>query len=211
MPRPRPYSQKTIFELQDIYAASQSNPAELRRLRAELRHRAVPKANALADKVRESLAALAPNQTIDEPQTPDEPVRDPSPTHKVISCQNCGQGLRIELSQAKRQQYCPSCKATFTTTYLDGVLSVVFESAKRETGKSPNEPPLNLTLGDAYILFGADKTTAWEEIELTRRRLIQQYHPDKVAALGPKLREVAEVEAKRINIAADMIRKDRGL
>jgi len=209
---PRPYSQKNIFELQDIYVASQSDSAELKRLRAELQHRAVPKANALADKVRESLAALAKNPTTERPQPTDESASEPSPpTHRVISCQNCGQGLRIELSQTRRQQRCPACKATFTTAYLDGILSVVFEGVKAETGKPENEQSLNVTLADAYQLFGADKTTAWEEIELTRRRLIQQYHPDKVAALGPKLREVAETEAKRINIAADMIRKERGL
>jgi hypothetical protein len=206
-----PYTEKTVFELQDIYAVSQNNPAELKRLRAALRHRTVPKAKALAVKVKESLAALAKNSTTERPQPPDEPFRDPSPTHKVISCQNCGQGLRIELSQAKRQQCCPTCKAAFTTTYLDGVLSVVFEGAKPETGKPQDGQPLNITLADAYQLFGANKTTAWEEIEVTRQRLIRQYHPDKVAALGPRLREVAEVEAKRINIAFAMIRKERGL
>lgn len=211
MPRARPYSQKTIFQLQDIYAASQSIPAELKRLRAELRHRAVPKANALADKVRESLAALSERPTHEPPQRPTEPLPSTAPTHKIIACQNCGQGLRIELSQARRQQCCPTCKATFTTTYLDGVLSVVFEGAKPENNKARNEQTLDVTLGDAYRLFVADKATAWEEIELTRRRLIQQYHPDKVAALGPKLREVADVEAKRINIAFDLLRQERGL
>ena len=211
MPKARPYSQKTIFELQDIYAASQSNPAELKRLRAELRHRAVPKANALADKVRESLAALSKDATTERNQPPNEPSPNATPTHKVISCQSCGQGLRIELSQANRQQCCPSCKATFTASYLDGVLSVVFESAKPETGKPQNEDSLNVTLVEAYRLFSADKATVWEEIELTRRRLIQQYHPDKVAALGPKLREVADIEAKRINIAFALLRRDRGL
>ena len=208
---PRPFSQKTIFELQDIYAASQNNPAELKRLRAELRHRTVPKANALADKVKGSLAALAQDPTNERPQPPNEPPPNATPTHKVISCQNCGQGLRIELSEAKRAQYCPSCKATFTTAFQDGVLSVLFEGTKQESGKPQNEQPLNVSLGDAYRLFGADQATAWEEIELTRRRLVQQYHPDKVAALGSKLREVAEVEAKRINIAFDMLRRERGL
>jgi hypothetical protein len=39
--------------------------------------------------------------------------------------------------------------------------------------------------------------------ELKRRyyERIKEYHPDKVAALGPKLREVAEIESKKINAA----------
>ena len=58
-----------------------------------------------------------------------------------------------------------------------------------------------MTLADAYKLFGASENTAWEELERARRVLIQRYHPDKVANLGPKLQEVAEEEGKRINVA----------
>ena len=46
---------------------------------------------------------------------------------------------------------------------------------------------------------------------IVAEQLIQQYHPDKVAALGLKLRAVAEEEGKRINKAYDMLRKLRGL
>jgi hypothetical protein len=35
------------------------------------------------------------------------------------------------------------------------------------------------------------------------RDRIQEYHPDRVAALGPKLRELAEAESKKINAAYD--------
>lgn len=209
---PRPFIQKSIFEMQELYAASQSNPAELKRLLAELKHRKLPKANALADKVRKSLDALKQAPESGQPkESPNEPTAGATPTHKIVVCQKCGQRLRIELSEGKREQRCPTCKTLFTTAYQDGVLSVVFEGAEPENGPTQKPQPLHVTLGDAYELFHADKGTAWEEIELTRRKLIQQYHPDKVAALGPKLRELAEVEGKRINIAFALLRKDRGL
>jgi DNA-directed RNA polymerase subunit M/transcription elongation factor TFIIS len=211
MPASRPYSQKGIFELEELYAGSQDNLAELKRLQAELRHRKVPRAVALAKKVSESLTALKHEAQNEQPQPPNEPPLGSTPTHTIISCQKCGQGLRIELNQEQRALRCPTCKASFTTAYKDGVLSVVFEGTKPDSGKTQNEQPLIMTLGDAYQLFNSDNATEWEEIELTRRRLIQQYHPDKVAALGPKLRDLAEMEVKRINIAFDLLRKEKRL
>lgn len=198
--------------MQELYAASQSNPAELKRLLAELKHRKLPKANALASKVRKSLDALKQEPAKEQPKdSPQEPQANSAPTHKIIVCQKCEQRLRVELSLCQRELSCPTCKVSFTTIYQDGVLSVVFAEVKPENGAKQNEQSVNVTLGDAYQLFHADKGSAWEEIEFTRRKLIQQYHPDKVAALGPKLRELAELEAKRINVAFDLLRKERGL
>jgi DnaJ-domain-containing protein 1 len=45
-----------------------------------------------------------------------------------------------------------------------------------------------------------------DDIRKAYRKLIQQYHPDKVAALGPRLRRVAEEESKTINEAYDYFR-----
>lgn len=198
--------------MQELYAASQSNPTELKRLLAELKHRKLPKATALADKVRKSLDALKQEPAKDQPKaSQQEPPASSAPTHKIIACQKCEQRLRIELSFHQRELICPTCKVSFTTIYQDGVLSVVFAESKPENGAKQNEQSVNVTLGDAYQLFQADRGSAWEDIEFTRRKLIQQYHPDKVAALGPKLRELAELEAKRINVAFDLLRKERGL
>lgn len=40
-----------------------------------------------------------------------------------------------------------------------------------------------------------------EDIKNRYRELVMQYHPDRVALLGPKLREVAELQTKMINEA----------
>ena len=50
---------------------------------------------------------------------------------------------------------------------------------------------------------------AFTAAELKRRyyERIKEYHPDKVAALGPKLREVAEIESKKINAAYQYLLK----
>ena len=48
-----------------------------------------------------------------------------------------------------------------------------------------------------------------EQIEYAYRRLIAQYHPDKVATLGPELRALAERMTTELNVAYDAARKAR--
>ena len=49
-----------------------------------------------------------------------------------------------------------------------------------------------------------------EEIRAAYRRLIGQYHPDKVAALGRELRELAEAKSKDIQLAYQAALMERG-
>ena len=48
-----------------------------------------------------------------------------------------------------------------------------------------------------------------EQIALAYRRMIAQYHPDKVAQLGTELRSLAELKSKQINAAYDYAMKGR--
>lgn len=205
----RPFIQKTIVELQALFEASKNNPVELKKLATELSHRKVPKAIALAKKVADVLSGSRAEETKNDTEATRQSAPLP-PEDPVINCQGCGQKLRIKLSSEFREYNCPSCKSKFHASFSRGVLSVVFvKSAANGAGSKTDDAPL--TLKDAYKLFDADETSPWELIEFTRRRLIQQYHPDKVATLGSKLREVAEAEGKRINVAYGLLRKAKGL
>ncbi|OIQ65885.1 DnaJ-like protein DjlA [mine drainage metagenome] len=169
----------------------------------------MPKAVALAKKVADALSGSKPEA---------EPKKDPEPTQRsaqtpseapVIDCQGCSQKLRIKLGSESHEYSCPSCKSKFHASFSGGVLSVVFVKSSGN-GADSRDDDTPLTVKDAYKLFEADESSSWETIELSRRRLIQQYHPDKVAALGPKLKMVAEAEGKRINVAYDLLRKAKG-
>lgn len=52
-----------------------------------------------------------------------------------------------------------------------------------------------------YKILGISPKAKEDEIRNAFRHKMQQYHPDKVAHLGPKLRELAEEESKKINRA----------
>jgi DNA-directed RNA polymerase subunit RPC12/RpoP len=169
----------------------------------------VPKAVALAKKIQAEIDGITGCSS--EGGADRTKHKQPSqPEHKVIECQGCGQKLRIELGSVTRDYSCPKCKSAFCASLENEVLSVVFQNKASHADYS-DESDRHLTVEEAYKLFDSEESTAWESIELTRRRLIQQYHPDKVAALGPKLKIVAETEGKRINKAYDMLRKLRGL
>ena len=67
----------------------------------------------------------------------------------------------------------------------------------------PEEDDLSVLCTDQACAeaLGLSGDLTMEDIRSAYRQRIAAYHPDKVAHLGPKLREVAEVESKRLNIA----------
>ena len=54
---------------------------------------------------------------------------------------------------------------------------------------------------DYYDLLGLSPSVDQGAIQAAYRQQMGPYHPDKVAALGPELRRVAEERSKAINAA----------
>lgn len=54
---------------------------------------------------------------------------------------------------------------------------------------------------DYYHLFGLPRRAPLKEIKSAYRRLASQYHPDKVASLGPEFQEVAQAKMLELNEA----------
>lgn len=61
-----------------------------------------------------------------------------------------------------------------------------------------------------YRALGVAPDASDAEIDQAYRRLISQYHPDRVAGAAPELREQAERRAREINTAYDQIKTRRG-
>jgi preprotein translocase subunit Sec63 len=58
-----------------------------------------------------------------------------------------------------------------------------------------------------HEILGVATSASQEEIRSAYQRLIRQYHPDRVADMGPEIREVAERRAKEINAAYEQLSK----
>ena len=97
------------------------------------------------------------------------------------------------------------CVATLIRTHLRNVRT---QTAKTAAKARPAEMP---TADDNLATLCTDKACAkalglsgkvtMREVRRNYRQRIAEYHPDKVAHLGSKLRAVAEMESKRLNIA----------
>ena len=57
-----------------------------------------------------------------------------------------------------------------------------------------------------YAQLGLTSDASDAEVEQAYRRLIGQYHPDRVAGAAPELRKQAETKAREINGAYDRIK-----
>ena len=58
-----------------------------------------------------------------------------------------------------------------------------------------------------YAVLGLEPGASFEEIKKAYRKLVVQYHPDKVSHLGDEFKKVAEEKMKDINVAYDYFSK----
>jgi len=67
-----------------------------------------------------------------------------------------------------------------------------------------------MAANDAWAVLGLERDASDTEVDLAYRRLMSQYHPDRMAGAAPELLEQAQKRAAEINRAYDRIRKKRG-
>lgn len=82
-------------------------------------------------------------------------------------------------------------------------------SQKTENSKYDKSP---LQREGAYWrILGLSGDISKEDIRVAYRKAINEYHPDKVACLGPELRVLAEKKSKEINEVYQFLKKQYGL
>ena len=71
----------------------------------------------------------------------------------------------------------------------------------------------HLTLDDAYVVLGADKSLTDKELKRVYRRLLAQHHPDKLVAKGlpEEMMKIAKEKTQGIISAYEFIKKQRGM
>ena len=76
-------------------------------------------------------------------------------------------------------------------------------------GDPPRPPPQ--TAMPWYVVLDVDRSASRAEITAAYRSRISQYHPDKVARMGPEIRALAEKKSAEINAAYETAIKGVGV
>ncbi len=63
----------------------------------------------------------------------------------------------------------------------------------------------------AYQILEVDKNATDDEIKRAYKKMAVKHHPDKVSSLGPDVQRAAEEKFKKISVAYEKIKKERGI
>ncbi len=63
---------------------------------------------------------------------------------------------------------------------------------------------------EPFRVLGVTREASDAEVDQAYRRLISQYHPDRLSGAASELRAQAETKAREINTAYDRIKAERG-
>lgn len=69
--------------------------------------------------------------------------------------------------------------------------------------------PKPTSKGDPYAVLGVSSAASEAEIEQAYRRMISEYHPDRVSNAAKEIRALAEKRAREINSAYEEIKRLR--
>lgn len=87
----------------------------------------------------------------------------------------------------------------------------VFRSARRSQADDAGQADSvgNADVDWAYQVFNLPSDASNADIDRAYRKLMSQYHPDRVAGAAPELQALAEHKSREINAAYDRIQKLR--
>ena len=83
---------------------------------------------------------------------------------------------------------------------------------RQRRADTPPPPPSSRPAPSAqedYRILGISEQSSDEELERAYRKLMSQYHPDRVSGAADEFRELAEQRTRSINAAYDRIRTRR--
>jgi hypothetical protein len=153
---------------------------------------------------------------------PAENRRDPPPQDKThrseqkdsfeFPCTVCARKLRVRLPINLGSYSCPSCGTRYQPVRVETEPYVLLlvpgpQGEERPSGKAKAGRMMPGEVKAALNVLGLTEFATLAEAKLAYRNTVKQYHPDKVAHLGPELRDVAERKTKEIVAAYDEIKK----
>ena len=190
----RTLMQLGIGALEEMFEASKTDAKVLRQLENELQHRQVPRAVALLEQVQLAMKRLATSVL---PRTQDElPLEPPAaPVPVPVAPPSERPAPAVVVSAPVALPTPPSVPPPVRPPVAPPVAAPV-PPARVERAPIPA-----LSSDDACKLLKVTAGAPWQEVELSRRRLVLLSHPRHVVGMAPERQETVREEARRINAA----------
>lgn len=193
----RPLMQRTIGDLEIMFSNSPADTTLLAQLAAELKHRNVPRAQALDQKVRKALdTADTTKQNLSADERDESVVRP-----KTILA-------RARAKQANGNQ-AELWREASTANTLSGPSGETREvSIPKRTSDAPSPGKKSHTSDDhsmsveeAYRILTAKPDSTWEALEMKRRQIVQLSSPSHTKHLSSGERSKLLSNARQVNQA----------
>jgi DnaJ-domain-containing protein 1 len=146
------------------------------------------------------------NESIEEESA--EPYAKINNNYRVFSCPSCKQKIRIEPFAQKRVANCSKCKTRFLLYSDDNGHLYIEPLSQAKYSEFINDGRPVVSIEDSLAILELTDTARGAEIKRAYKKKMMEYHPDKVANLGKKLRSLAEHEAKNLNAAIEILKKN---
>jgi hypothetical protein len=92
---------------------------------------------------------------------------------------------------------------------LSAAKGIAYSNAGVRTNQNhQDDPSMSPRRREALEFLAVDPSASGEEIKAAYHRMVQMYHPDKVATLAPEFRELAHRRMKEINAAYSLLSGD---
>ncbi len=97
--------------------------------------------------------------------------------------------------------------------YSQATFQQMLDMVLNQSHFAAGQPTSKTALADAYKALGVTKSQTDQEIKRAYRKLMSQYHPDKLIGQGlpEDMIAVATEQAKEIQVAYDLIKEQRGI
>ena len=115
---------------------------------------------------------------------------------KIVRCPSCKKKIRVKLPLRGNKGKCVACSTSFSIK-VDENGNLIVGKIKAENGTGSHHG--SMPVSEHFKILEIEPTATPKEVKAAYRKKIREYHPDRVAGLGDKLKKMADEESKAIN------------
>ena len=126
--------------------------------------------------------------------------------HRILLCPVCTQKIRFSIPLTAEIIKCQKCLTRLSVRVDEDGHIYVTSQDKKQKDHSESESDI-WSLADLFEVLGLSIEATPEQVRSAYKKKVKEYHPDKVARFGEKLRDIAEEETKKINNAYSTLKE----